>query len=116
MRTPGRIVFSLGFAALVLALVMTAIGWVLVDAATDTLEDTLVLTDATLDSVEETITVAGGGIDGTLAGLAALRSLAGELDQTLAVALAPCWTRPTWSSVRPYQRASKPFAVRYRPS
>ena len=82
-QSTGRLLFAIGITGLVLSLVAGVAGWVLVDAAVDSISDTLALSDDALVSLADTIDVASDVLEATGGGLEAVQLAMADLDIAL---------------------------------
>jgi len=82
-RATGRLLLAVGVVGLVLSLVASIAGWLLVDAAVDSVSDTLSLTDDALVSLGDTIDVAAEALEASSSGMEALQLAVADLDTAL---------------------------------
>ncbi len=82
-RPTGRLLLAVGVVGLVLSLVASIAGWLLVDAAVDSISDTLSLTDDALVSLGDTIDVAADALEASSGGIEALQLAVTDLDAAL---------------------------------
>lgn len=81
----GRALVRIGLAGLILAVVASAIAWLLVDGSIDSLEDSLEVTDESVVAVAETIDVLEDALGDAGDGLTSLSTATEDSQQALAV-------------------------------
>ncbi|MFP5322122.1 MAG: hypothetical protein ACLGIC_09780, partial [Acidimicrobiia bacterium] len=75
----GRAMVAVGVVGLVVAVVGTAVGWVLVGNLRDTVDESLAVTEEVVSNVEDTVVVASDVVDDLGAGLRALDEVLAQL-------------------------------------